>query len=597
MIGAPESHEVVTTAARLAGAVLVKPALILGVTWAIALCVRHRSAALRSAVWSTGLVALLVLPLLSLSLPAWAPWQSDRTGERALTDVSRVAAPVTAESVPTTRPLAATPAPSGAVTAPEPGGPGLLALAGLGLIGLWAAGVAFLLGRFLIDVRRARRIVDRASPDPTWDVAEIAGRQTSVPVLVSEEVSLPFSLGTWHPAVVFPAEARRWPLERKRTVLLHELAHIARGDYLVLLLIEIVRAFYWPNPLVWIAARRVALERERACDDAVIRRGTRPEAYASDLLHLARSQVGAPVPVGATTMAGKRGLVERIRSVMSDRIDRTPVRPARQGLAICLAIVAVTPLATLDPTGSPWPIPETPYLVAELGDNPDPFVRQRAAWWLGEHEDRRAVAPLESALRDPDPAVRLTAAWALGEIKDRGTIPALSLALDDPDPLVREMAALALGEIEHPSAVEPLVEAATREIELRAPVAWALGEIRSDEAEEARKRILHRRTDGEVVWTETPRMDPRYHGDVSSAMADLLSEDPATRRQAALSLGRFGVERDYASTEEVVGAVDHLLVALRDPVPEVRAAAVWSLDEINPSRYSRARRVGTRVTS
>ena len=142
--------------------------------------------------------------------------------------------------------------------------------------------------------------LEPVAPPTAWanlqekaEASDSLWEETAVPVLVSEEVSLPFSLGAWHPAVVFPAAARTWPRERKRTVLLHELAHIARGDYVILLLVEIVRAFYWPNPLVWIAARRVALERERACDDAVIRGGTRPDAYASDLLHLARSQLSS----------------------------------------------------------------------------------------------------------------------------------------------------------------------------------------------------------------------------------------------------------------------------------------------------------------
>jgi len=238
-----------------------------------------------------------------------------------------------------------------------------------------------------------------------------------------------------------------------------------------------------------------------------------------------------------------------------------------------------------------WDVPTTPDLLRQLKESRHPLERQRAAWWLGEHEDFDAVWSLVDALRDSAPQVRVTAAWALGEIKDRKSIPDLIETLDDGEPLVREMAALALGEIEHPSAVLPLVAAFDRDLEVREAVLWALGEIGGEEAEQAREQAFRRLgrsvTENEEVWTGRLTLRLKSFGASSLRIDDLRAADSATRRATALELGYRGVHHRYTTAEEALAAIDGLLGALQDPDHEVRAAAVWALDEINPSRWIR----------
>lgn len=69
---------------------------------------------------------------------------------------------------------------------------------------------------------------------------------------------------------------------------MHELAHVRRRDVLVQLGAEGARALHWLDPLVWIALRELQVERERACDDAVLQAGARPSGYAAFLLSFAR---------------------------------------------------------------------------------------------------------------------------------------------------------------------------------------------------------------------------------------------------------------------------------------------------------------------
>jgi uncharacterized membrane protein len=74
--------------------------------------------------------------------------------------------------------------------------------------------------------------------------------------------------------VLLPAAAEGWPKDRRRAILLHEVAHVVRHDRLIQTLVYIVRALYWPHPLVWWAASSLRREAERACDDRVRRPAT-----------------------------------------------------------------------------------------------------------------------------------------------------------------------------------------------------------------------------------------------------------------------------------------------------------------------------------
>ena len=89
------------------------------------------------------------------------------------------------------------------------------------------------------------------------------------------------------PAIVMPAIADSWADDRRRAVVLHELAHVARHDCLTATLASAACAIYWFHPAAWWIARRLRIERELACDDRVIAAGTEGRAYAGHLLEIA----------------------------------------------------------------------------------------------------------------------------------------------------------------------------------------------------------------------------------------------------------------------------------------------------------------------
>ena len=101
---------------------------------------------------------------------------------------------------------------------------------------------------------------------------------------------LPPTAITWgavRPVVLLPKTSSSWSEDRRRTVLLHEFAHVRRLDCLGQTVATAACAIYWFNPAVWLAARALRAEAETASDDLVIQRGTAPSTYASELLSIA----------------------------------------------------------------------------------------------------------------------------------------------------------------------------------------------------------------------------------------------------------------------------------------------------------------------
>jgi beta-lactamase regulating signal transducer with metallopeptidase domain len=596
--------------------ILINATLVMACAAVLTYKFRKASADVRYTIWSAAFIMLIVLPLVSYTVPDWtvmriegrsvgAPVFSDDAVDTIETAASYRIGQVDAGDTKVAGRLAGplNAGPSAAVQTQSPNNE--IAWSGVVIIMLfvaWFLVAAALLFRFIIQIvkvggitRRAVRASGAYSGRLGGDISHLVaslGIHRSVRVMLSEEVSMPFAWGVRHPTIILPIDAVEWPEDRVTSVLTHELAHVARWDYLVHVIIEIVRALYWPNTAVWFAARKSVMERERACDDYTLRSGTSYVDYAAHLLHIAKMQLHGNIPVAAVTMAGEPGLTERISHVMNREMNRSPLRKGAFLMTTALVALLALPIGTMAVKKSNWKIPTTKGLIKQLRESRSADERSMAAWWLGEHETKKAVDALLDALHDDSRIVRITSGWALGEIKDRGSIDGLIETLErDEDLLVREMAALALGEIEHRSATDALEAAYQSDEQLALAVIWALGEIAgrgSDEAEDVRDEIIEdlgeRPWKNEQVWTGTLKRKWPKSDDVKDLIDDLGDGDADVRCEAAFGIGRAGIEQDFEDMDEIEAAVSALIKTLEDPVPEVRAMAVWSLDEINPSR-------------
>ena len=155
--------------------------------------------------------------------------------------------------------------------------------------------------------------------------------------------------GFLNPVVVLPIDARDWDSERRRVVLVHELAHVARHDYFAQLIATLVCALFWFHPFAWLAAARLRAEAEHAADDQVLNAGTVGIAYATHLLDIARRHSDNWTPTAAVGMVRSSRLEGRFRAMLDATRSRAAVSTRLQILATSLTMCAMIPFATLSP--------------------------------------------------------------------------------------------------------------------------------------------------------------------------------------------------------------------------------------------------------
>ena len=182
-----------------------------------------------------------------------------------------------------------------------------------------------------------RRGVVRDWPEMVELCARMGVRR-DVELRVTGRVDSPFTAGFWRPVIVMPvATLAGLPAEQLEAVILHELAHIRRYDYLAEWVLQVVETVLFYHPAIWWMTSMMRRERERSCDDMAIASGVESGCYAKALLRLEEMRV----PMGANGWAGSdlRGRVMRVLG----RPSRTPAWPV---LAV-LALAVVAPFAPL----------------------------------------------------------------------------------------------------------------------------------------------------------------------------------------------------------------------------------------------------------
>jgi TonB family protein len=320
--------------------------LLLGFV-AVAL-LRRRSAALRHAVLASAMFAGGVIVPVGMYQPLW---QLHVALPAAAIERSR------ADGVPQVSSHAATAMDAEAVERRAVVSP---------FITLWAIGLLGCVAWLAAGLIRLARATGRARPvgDARWLAAarHVGGSRVSKRLAILQ-TDAPGLLATWgvrRPVVLIPPQATGWSDRRIRAVLAHELAHIRRRDWLVQVLVELLSAIHWYNPLVWVACTRLRRESERAADDAVLEDGVPAREYAEHLLEIARTcRRSGTRWAPAITMARQSTLERRIgamlnphtcRSALSRRVVAATATVAL-GLAVPIAVLRASPMQPLPLTG------------------------------------------------------------------------------------------------------------------------------------------------------------------------------------------------------------------------------------------------------
>jgi TonB family protein len=128
----------------------------------------------------------------------------------------------------------------------------------------------------------------------------------------------------------------------------HEIAHIARLDWLFQMFAEMAQAIYWFHPLAWIAAGRLRSESECACDDSALNSGIEAANYANDLLDLARTLENPSRNWSAAlAIASQTNLERRFSAMLNPSIDRRNLSRSIRALMVLVAVLVLLPLAAV----------------------------------------------------------------------------------------------------------------------------------------------------------------------------------------------------------------------------------------------------------
>jgi beta-lactamase regulating signal transducer with metallopeptidase domain len=226
--------------------------------WGLLRVLRRQNAGTRFAVWFFALLAVAILPVVA-----------DLGAGRART--------LGVASLMSSRP---------AITIPE----GWAVFVFL----LWAVGAGFAIARLgfgLFRLRKLRRsctAVSLSELDPqVRKTVEDISALGSVTVATSDALRVPAAIGYGTQTIVLPAwTLRELPPADLNAILLHESAHLRRGDDWTNLVQKMVRAVFFFHPAVWWIERQLSVEREMACDDAVLAETANPRGYAACLVSL-----------------------------------------------------------------------------------------------------------------------------------------------------------------------------------------------------------------------------------------------------------------------------------------------------------------------
>jgi beta-lactamase regulating signal transducer with metallopeptidase domain/HEAT repeat protein len=601
---------------------LAKATIILLLALGMTVVMQRASAGARHLVWLVAVAALLFVP----ALTAWGPLpvrvlpalalvadqSSSVVGSGSQTHT--VAADNTGPAAPTAG-KAVTPSDNGVSTAISDSG----LKTGISILFLiWAAVVVVIAASLGYAALAVRRIVNRARTldsadwlNPLWEVSDRLALDEPPRLLRSEDAKMPFACGLFTPTIVLPAECDSWSLDRRRAVLLHELAHVRRHDLIGHTLGRLACAVYWFHPLVWTAAKRLRSESERACDDLALVCGARAADYAEHLLDIVTSVRRDSTPSVALAMARRKEFEGRMLAILDPELRHSsPSRRQSATLIGSLALISiVVGAAAPAPRASSDTSPNVPVRESESSpimkekDHSDSYqiingagthAGAQTATSQAEHRSMSTLVVTEtdnaqpSAQANPRADVHsvstraellevLRQGGAKSASKDSDERPALlaKVLSTDSDPNLRRIAAWGLAEYAHIQVAADALSNALRHdtnATVREMAAWALADAnRSGIAVDALAAALHGDGNTRVRVISAWALGNVGGRSVADALAAALSdENVEIRKRAAWALGNADLKQ----------APPALIALLRDPDSDMRELVAWTLYQI-----------------
>ncbi len=418
----------------------------------------------------------------------------------------------------------------------------------------------YYVGRRLILVGRLadRRPVPEGPLAATLaDLQRTTGYRRRVRLTMARTISSPVALGLSE--ICVPELAlTELGAEQQRSMLAHELAHLARRDSLWLAGASLIERVFFFQPLNRLARRELETTAEYLSDEWAMRKTGSAVSLAKCLATVAEWIQASPLGVPVAGLAERRSLlVSRIARLLEERLPASPA--SRRGWAVLSILVVAATVAAAPRVSQSSP--------------PDPLSAMRRGGTEGEvaTQDTAVVNALIARLKDEHARVREAAAQSLGRLSDLRAVQPLIAVLADSDADVRSAAIGALADLEDPRAI--------------APIAGLLKDPVTEVRREALSALSHWEqgvpTAPVVALLDDPNAEVRHEAvdlldhlharSASAAIARLIRDPSSDVRQAVLQA--LGNLREQGSAQAVTEA-------LNDADADVRQAALSALDDL-----------------
>ena len=410
--------------------------------FAALLCWRIRNVAIRHAVWVAVLGAMMLMPAVDFLLPpSWVPVRIRQIAAEQPTAFRNVSAKAV-EAPQTLLPENSLPA--------QPKPVDWWQVAAM----LYVVVAAAMFVRLAVAYRKLLKLrrVCNAVSSSVWDEITASRRAWSrIPILMESECAhIPMTIGFLRPAVILPIDWRSWDEGKLQVVLLHETAHIRRGDWGIALVAAAAKCAYWLNPLSWFLERKLSLLAEQSCDDATLIVTVDLTYYAEILLEFAATtQNGGRLMKGGVAMAHPR-IQERIERVLGmPHMGTGIVKTAGWIVVLIAAAPVIYSAAALQVRSEPAKVSAATY-AAEFRRNSVPQEPttglEGALPSVSSTDSRRLYKQMEltkQQLQDQEVElqVKLQSTEQNGNPTSNGPQP-LSVPTELPDPHLREIAML-----------------------------------------------------------------------------------------------------------------------------------------------------------
>lgn len=298
--------------------------LVAALASVLALTLRNNSARIRYWIWFAATMKFLIPFSMLISMGHHFEWRTQPVGlQRSVTAVAEISMPFVAAPPPSMPPEPR--------VSPMP----------MALFVIWLCGLAASAALWVRSWLYVRRVLRSSSP---IHLVELPVKDISVRVVSSASLMEPAAFGILTPVLVVPdGISDRMTTEQFQAILIHEMSHVHRRDNLTMTMHMLAETIFWFYPLLRWIGKRLIDERERACDEEVLRFVSEPQIYAEGILNICRAYCEAP----AQCVTGVTGsdLKKRVRAILTGEIG------AKLSLAKRIALAGVAIWAVALPVG------------------------------------------------------------------------------------------------------------------------------------------------------------------------------------------------------------------------------------------------------